>query len=99
LFNGRQEGRGEEWSEGDERHGRLSREVAVEHRRSERDTRRGPWKLVYYEAYTDREDAEGREKFLKSGAGRRFLRTQLRHYFRVNRFAPRGSDHDSARFD
>jgi putative endonuclease len=41
---------------------------------------RGPWKLIYYEAYTEREDAEGRERFLKSGAGRRFLRTQLRHY-------------------
>ena len=26
---------------------------------------RGPWKLIYYEAYTEREDAEGREKFLK----------------------------------
>jgi putative endonuclease len=44
---------------------------------------RGPWKLIYYEAYTEREDAEGREKFLKSGAGRRFLRAQLRHYLRV----------------
>ena len=32
---------------------------------------RGPWKLIYYEAYTERADAEGREKFLKSGAGRR----------------------------
>jgi putative endonuclease len=32
---------------------------------------RGPWKLIYYEAYTERKDAEGREKFLKSGAGRR----------------------------
>ena len=41
---------------------------------------RGPWKLIYYEAYTEREDAEGREKFLKSGAGRRFLHAQLRHY-------------------
>ena len=41
---------------------------------------RGPWKLIYYEAYSEREDAEGREKFLKSGAGRRFLRAQLRHY-------------------
>jgi len=30
---------------------------------------RRPWKLIYYEAYTEREDAEGREKFLKSGAG------------------------------
>jgi hypothetical protein len=29
-----------EWSEGDKRHGRLSREVAVEHRGSDRDTTR-----------------------------------------------------------
>ena len=43
---------------------------------------RGPWKLIYYEAYTEREDAEGRERFLKSGAGRRFLRVQLRHYLK-----------------
>ena len=43
---------------------------------------RGPWKLIYYEAYMEREDAEGREKFLKSGAGRRFLRTQLRYYLK-----------------
>ena len=45
-------------------------------------SRRGPWKLIYYEAYTEREDAEGREKFLKSGAGRRFLRAQLRYYLK-----------------
>ena len=51
---------------------------------------RGPWKLIYYEAYTEREDAEGREKFLKSGSGRRFLRAQLRHYLRVKGFASRG---------
>jgi putative endonuclease len=47
---------------------------------------RGPWKLIYYEAYTEREDAEGRERFLKSGAGRRFLRAQLRHF--LKRFPP-----------
>jgi putative endonuclease len=41
---------------------------------------RGP--LVYYEAYTEREDAEGREKYLKSGAGRRLLRSQLPHYLK-----------------
>ena len=56
---------------------------------------RGPWKLIYYEAYTERQDAEGREKFLKSGAGRRFLRAQLRHYLkrfpaRVKGLASRG---------
>jgi putative endonuclease len=41
---------------------------------------RGPWKLIYYEAYIEREDAEGRERYLKSGAGRRLLHHQLRHY-------------------
>jgi len=41
---------------------------------------RRPWKLIYYETYTEREDAEKRERYLKSGAGRRLLRHQLRHY-------------------
>ena len=56
---------------------------------------RGPWKLIYYEAYAEREDAEGREKFLKSGAGRRFLRAQLRHYLKRFPARARGSDHAS----
>jgi len=42
---------------------------------------RGPWKLIYYEAYLERDDALGRERYLKSGSGRRFLKAQLRHYF------------------
>jgi len=45
---------------------------------------RGPWELIYYEAYLDRDDALGREKYLKSGAGRRFLRAQLAHYLNKN---------------
>ncbi len=40
----------------------------------------GPWRLIYYEAYLNQEDALGREKYLKSGSGRRFLKAQLRHY-------------------
>jgi putative endonuclease len=43
---------------------------------------RGPWKLIYYEAYLERDDALGRERYLKSGAGRRFLKAQLRNYLR-----------------
>ena len=43
---------------------------------------RGPWRLIYYEAYIDRADAEGRERYLKSGSGRRFLRAQLRNYLK-----------------
>ncbi len=42
---------------------------------------RGPFKLIYYEAYCHKKDALGREKFLKSGSGHRFLKKQLRHYF------------------
>ena len=41
---------------------------------------RGPWQLIYYEAYLEEGDALGREQFLKSGGGRRFLKAQLRHY-------------------
>ena len=45
---------------------------------------RGPWKLIYYEAYLERDDALGRERYLKSGSGRKFLKTQLRHYLDKN---------------
>ena len=45
---------------------------------------RGPWKLICYEAYLKQTDAFGRERYLKSGAGRRFLKAQLTHYLRKN---------------
>ena len=38
------------------------------------------WKLIYYEAYIEKRDAIGREKFLKSGSGRKYLNKQLRNY-------------------
>lgn len=42
---------------------------------------RGPWQLIYYEAYREEADARGREEFLKSGPGRAYLKKQCRHYF------------------
>jgi len=42
---------------------------------------RGPWRLIYYEAYLEQEDALSREQYLKSGGGRRFLKSQLRHHW------------------
>src|SRR5438552_7472641 len=48
--------------------------------RSRATSYRGPWRLIYYEAYLHQADALGREKYLKSGGGRRFLKAQLRHY-------------------
>ncbi len=32
-----------------------------------------PWKLIYYEAYVVKEDAIAREKYIKSGWGKRYI--------------------------
>jgi putative endonuclease len=37
---------------------------------------RGPWSLIYYEAYVEEVDAIGRERYLKSGGGRKLLRSR-----------------------
>jgi putative endonuclease len=42
---------------------------------------RQPIHLLYYEAYLDKADAKGREIFLKSESGHRFIKKQLFHYF------------------
>src|SRR5687768_16482048 len=39
--------------------------------------RHKPWKLLYWEIFATRKEAMGREKFLKSGQGRQFLRIKL----------------------
>lgn len=39
-----------------------------------------PWRMIYFEAYVNKQDALGREKFLKSGSGRMFLKKQLKNY-------------------
>ena len=42
---------------------------------------RRPLKLIYYEACLDERDAIKREKYFKSGFGRRFLKNRLESYF------------------
>ena len=42
---------------------------------------RRPWKLIYYEACLSEADAIAREKYLKSGMGKRYLRNRLKKYF------------------
>ncbi|HEY5603645.1 MAG TPA: GIY-YIG nuclease family protein [Gammaproteobacteria bacterium] len=39
-----------------------------------------PWKLIYYEACLFKEDAIAREKYLKSGMGKRYLKNRLKYY-------------------
>lgn len=38
------------------------------------------WKLIYFEGYINKQDAVGREKFLKSGSGRKYIKKQLTNY-------------------
>lgn len=38
------------------------------------------WELIYCEGYKNKKDAESRERFLKSGSGRKFLKKQLSNY-------------------
>lgn len=47
-------------------------------------TKNGTWKLIYYEMYLNKMDALGREKFLKGGSGRKYIRKQLKKYFEEN---------------
>jgi len=42
--------------------------------------RRKPFKLIYYEACLNEDDARRRERYLKSGAGKKYLRNRLRTY-------------------
>ena len=62
--------------------GNLRRRLAEHQGGESKSTKgRGPWRLIYYEAYLEKEDASGREVFLKSGGGRKFLDKQLRIHF------------------
>jgi len=45
--------------------------------------RKLPWKIIYYEAYLIQKDATGREKFLKRGAGRTYIKKQLSNYLNI----------------
>ena len=42
---------------------------------------RRPFTLIYSEYYINKIDAINREKFLKSGSGKTYLKKQLKHYF------------------
>jgi len=42
---------------------------------------RRPLRLIYYEAYLNRWDAKRRERYFKTGMGKRDLKNRLRGYF------------------
>jgi len=41
---------------------------------------RCPFELIYYEACKDEQDARIREKYLKSGMGKRYLKNRLKRF-------------------
>jgi putative endonuclease len=45
---------------------------------------RGPFELIYYEACQNKEDAFARERYLKAGAGKRFLKSRLKRFLSSN---------------
>ena len=40
-----------------------------------------PWKLIYCEIILNQKDARAREKYLKSGMGRKYLKNRLKFFF------------------
>lgn len=44
-------------------------------------TNRRPLELIYYEAYKNKIDAQQKEKFLKTGWGRNYIKRTLKNYF------------------
>jgi len=41
---------------------------------------RVPFALLYYKACFNQQDAAAREKYLKSGMGKRYLKNRLKHF-------------------
>jgi len=41
---------------------------------------RGPFEIIYYEACFNEDDARSREKYLKSGMGKRYLKNRLKRF-------------------
>jgi len=41
--------------------------------------RKKTWRIIYYEVSYNKEDAISREKYLKSGMGRRYLKNRLKN--------------------
>jgi len=45
---------------------------------------RGPFELLYYEAYRNKEDAKSRELQLKSGQGKSYLRRRMKRFLTLS---------------
>lgn len=62
--------------------GDLRKRISEHNRKLSKSTKpRTPFRLLYYEACLNETDAKAREKYLKTGMGRRFLKNRLKFFF------------------
>jgi putative endonuclease len=63
----------------------------AQHNKQEVASTRGrePFELVYYEASLNKIDALNREKYLKSGMGKRYIRNRIRFFLSAQNNKPR----------
>ena len=47
---------------------------------------RRPFVIIYYEAHQNKDDALEREKFLKTGWGKSYIKRVLKNYFNAQKF-------------
>lgn len=60
----------------------LQKRILSHNSGKNRSTKAGiPWKLIYCEISLNRDDARAREKYLKSGMGKKYLNNRLKFFF------------------
>lgn len=47
---------------------------------------RGPFKLIYYEACLNSIDARARERYLKTGMGKRYIKNRLKRFLSLTAY-------------
>jgi len=59
----------------------LKRRIEKHNSKTELSTKhRTPFRLIYYEGCIAKEDAIAREKYLKSGKGKKYVRNRIKSY-------------------
>ena len=60
----------------------LQKRILIHNSGDNKSTKYGiPWKVIYCEICLNKDDAYAREKYLKSGMGRRYLKNRLKFFF------------------
>ena len=62
----------------------LKRRIDEHSRKTQFSTsHRGSFKLVYYKVCRVKDDAKARERYLKSGWGKKYLRNRIKYYLKI----------------